>query len=106
MSKPFGDNAPYDFIVDFDGKLSKVQVKSTGCIDSGSYRITTSHLGSGKVLYTADEVDFIIGYVIPEAAWYIIPIDKITSRHTKLFPHNLNSKGRFEPYREAWSLLR
>ena len=28
VSKPIGDNAPYDMIVDFDGKLKRVQVKA------------------------------------------------------------------------------
>ena len=57
--------------------------------------------------YTPEEVDFIAIYILPEDAWYIVPIDVIDGRlglciHTYGHP----KRGPWMPHREAWHLLR
>jgi len=45
VSKPYGDNTAYDFIVDSRSRLTRVQVKSVSRLDGDSFRITVSHGG-------------------------------------------------------------
>ena len=105
VSKPFGDNARYDFVVDAGAGLLRVQVKSVSVAHRADYRIPASSGGRKKKAYTAGQIDFLAAYIIPEDVWYIIPInafDSIVSLHVA--PHR-RSNCRFEKYREAWQLL-
>ena len=105
VSKPYGDNARYDFVVDADACLFRVQVKSVSVIDRNAYRIAASTGSRIKHGYTAADIDFLAAYVIPYDAWYIIPIQAFDSIVTlRLAPHR-RSNCRFEKYREAWQLL-
>ena len=69
------------------------------------YRVKTTG-ASGKV-YTSKEIDFFVGYVVPENIWYIIPIQAIGHRkNIRFYPTTRRqSKAMFEKYREAWCLL-
>ena len=70
----------------------------------------SQHLRGGKrVTYTADQIDFIVAFVAPHDAWYVIPLDAIRGRKfIRLYPGGTtrSDAGRFEPYREAWHLLK
>lgn len=113
VSQPWGDTAPYDFIVDKPTlRPLRVQIKSawrparrngkrfmfraTGCFQRSTY--------------TAADVDFLACLVVPLDLWYIVPIAAITPNQSFLYvapdapatsPLTLAS----EPYREAWGLL-
>ena len=120
VSKPYGDSAPYDFIVDSprshstqypapstkDGreKLWRVQVKSAASLSKGqTYQASTRHFSNR---YRLDEVDFFAVWVRPLNAWYIVPAEKIVPATSACFyPQNRNSRGKYEKYREAWRLL-
>ena len=55
--------------------------------------------------YGANQIDFVAAYIIPLDIWYIIPAHAFQRQcHVHLSPHLKTSK--FEPYREAWHLLR
>lgn len=81
-SKPlFPDK--YDFITDFNGKLVRVQVKSTRYRvkdrKSVSYMVNVSN-GKDKS-YVKEQVDILAIHVIPENKWYLVPVelaDKVT----------------------------
>ena len=106
VSKPYGDSARYDFVVDAGAGLLRVQVKSVSVMRRNDYRIAASSGSRLKRGYSAAEIDFLAAYVIPCDAWYIIPVsafDSIVSLNVA--PHR-PAKGRFEQYREAWHLLR
>ena len=114
-SKPFGDRRPYDFLVEHGQRLLRVQVKSVFTSQGGSRRFgfsvaVSKHPRSGKrVTYTADQIDFIVAFVAPHDAWYVIPVDAISGRtFIRLYPTGAtrSDAGRFEPYREAWHLLK
>ncbi len=111
VCKPFGDNKRYDFIVDSGHGLSKVQVKSTSVKDTKTrndrYRIVSAHRANTKNPYTLLDIDLLVAYVIPEHAWYIIPIHEISnSTGIYLRPHITNYENqRFEQYREMWELF-
>jgi hypothetical protein len=101
---PWGDSNRYDAVVDLGRKMLRVQVKSAGSFNSG-YVIKTT--GANGHVYTAEELDFMAGYVVPENIWYIIPVEAVGSRGTiKFRPHSRRRvKPIFERYREAWCLL-
>ncbi|GAG54005.1 unnamed protein product, partial [marine sediment metagenome] len=69
VSKSFGDNTKYDFILDSGNKLSRVQVKSVSVKDTSAranrYRILAPHGRDRKSLYTKDQIDILVAYVIP-----------------------------------------
>ena len=90
VSKPYGDSAPYDFLVESGGTVYKVQVKSTGfrTPKCRGYVCATHRQGSR---YSKKDVDFIAAYIVSEDAWYIIPLRAISGREVSLNP-------RFRPY--------
>ncbi len=91
-----------------------MQVKSGWARTHGAYQIRTSHLvrqcrkGGRRVnrAYRKTEVDFIVAFIVPENAWYVIPVAAV--QHTPaiaVFPHVDRSRGKYERFREAWHLL-
>jgi len=118
VAKPYGDSERYDFILDAGHRLWRVQVKSTTTLLNGLYRINahrrTNH---GVIPYHPDEVDFLIAHVIPEDAWFILPVDIVQDRTSILLPPRSywadtppggerRRPALFAAYREAWHLLR
>ena len=102
VSKPYGDSAPYDFLVESGGTVYMVQVKSTTCRSRNS----TSHVCTAchhNQRYKKKEVNFIAAYIVSEDAWYIIPLHAISGRQLHLNPRYRRNK--YRRYREAWDLL-
>ena len=104
VSRPYGDSDPYDFIVDCEGRLSRVQVKATAFRDGRWRNVYTCPVTSpmGRA-YSVREVDFVAAYVIPEDVWYIIPVGEVTTTTVSLDPRSTSNK--YRRYREAWDLL-
>ncbi len=102
VSKPYGDSAPYDFLVESGGDVFKVQVKSTDFRGNkcNSYVCAINQQG-GR--YSRNEIDFIAAYIRSEDAWYIIPYRAISGREVSLNPRFRRNK--YRRYREAWDLL-
>jgi hypothetical protein len=102
---PWGDSNRYDSVVELDRGFLRVQVKSATRYAETRYRVKTTG-ASGKV-YTSKEIDFFVGYVVPENIWYIIPIQAIGHRkNIRFYPTTRRqSRAMFEKYREAWCLL-
>ena len=103
--KPWGDKR-YDFAVDYEGVFRRVQVKSTRfkLKRCGSY-ICNTRPGHPAKFYTVEQIDFVAAYVIPLDIWYILPAKVVVlQKKVALTP---SSKGhKYEPYMEAWNLLR
>ena len=52
------------------------------------------------------QIDFLVAYILPEDAWYILPVGAIGPRTcVKLFTHHPETKSRYEQFREAWQLM-
>ena len=102
VAKPYGDSAPYDFAIEYQGRFLRVQVKSTKYKRFGCY-ICRVHTTSRP--YRADQIDFVAAYVIPLDVWYMLPASAF-QRKTQvcLSPHRKTSK--YGRYREAWDLLK
>ncbi len=108
VAKPWGDSGRYDFIVDSGTRLWRIQVKSTYNFDGYGYRIGTYWKSTTKhVCYTAEQVDFLAGLVVPEDVWYILPVPAFAPRKVvAVYPHRSTDHGQYEMYREAWHLLK
>ena len=113
VSKPYGDNQRYDFILDAAGRLLRLQVKGVFSACRGEFRrgypISASrHRRSGLATYKASEIDFLAGFVAPHNAWYIVPVQAIAGRKSiRFYPAGraYADAGLYEHYREAWHLL-
>lgn len=105
VSKPWGNSSPYDLMVERDGLVYRVQVKSTmnriGPASYGCHMPTEE-----RMLRLLKEVDFVAAYVIPADIWYIIPAGTVKDRKgvISLSPWKRGSK--YDRYLEAWHLLR
>ncbi len=103
VSKPYGDNARYDFVVDAAGHLTRVQVKSVSVAHRGAYRVCCGSGQNSKTPYTAADIDVLAAYIIPEDAWYLIPVSAFApTKGLRLRP---GSRRKFERFRDAWRLL-
>jgi hypothetical protein len=105
VAKPWGDSERYDFILDSGQRLWRVQVKS-GC--HHRKRCYDLHARGGnyeKTLYTSEEIDMFVAYLVPIDVWYVIPVDKIKKKSLLFFPYGGARCGHYEQYREAWSLM-
>jgi hypothetical protein len=103
VSKPFGDNAKYDLIVDTGKELQRVQVKSTRRKEKSSgmdcYNCLVCSGADSKQQYSKEDIDYIAIYVIPEDAWYKIPISEVKGKTVKLYPHRQSQRNTYEKYR-------
>jgi hypothetical protein len=85
-------------------------VKSTTCKRHDAYHLCAGHFPSpsGKTAYTSDEIDFVVVYIVPEQAWYVVPIMAIVPRqYLRLYPHRnpKPKRSRYEQFRDAWRLM-
>ena len=104
VSKPWGDSSRYDFVVDAGEGLVRVQVKSTECLCDERYAVA-AHGCNPKVGYGPEEIDYLVAWVVPEDAWYVIPVKAFAPRRNLwLYPRGAHA-GQYEKYREAWELL-
>jgi hypothetical protein len=106
VSKPWGESDRYDFILDSGDHCWRVQVKSAHSSAINGY----SFHACGNVhsrRYTAKDIDFIVGYVVPDDVWYVIPIEVFKDITTvKVFPSSRRRMSRYEKYRDAWDYFR
>jgi hypothetical protein len=105
VAKPWGESDRYDFIVEVNGRCWRVQVKSahTSALNGYSFH---AYGNVRKNPYTRRDIDFIVGYVVPDDVWYVIPIEAyagITS--IKVFPSSKRRMSKFEKYRDAWDYM-
>ena len=87
---PFGDGSVVDLIADFNGKLNRIQVKSTEKDSDGSLVFsicsTTVHSGGElkKHIYTSDEIDYFALYSSVTDEVYLLPIEKAPTKKFSL----------------------
>jgi hypothetical protein len=87
VSKPLVQSSRYDFIVDINHKLYKIQVK-TGTLKEDSYiefATSTSHTntkGTLNLTYSADDVDYFA--TMHEGQCYLIPQEICGKRNQRL----------------------
>jgi hypothetical protein len=102
LARPWGESSGYDFVVDQDGRLVRVQVKSTIFKEGTGYSCS---MKDSKGPYKKNSFEFVAAYVIPEDVWFIIPEEKVRGLWSVgLYPKLEGSK--YWEYLEAWDLLR
>lgn len=104
VAKPWGESLPYDFVVGRKGHWHTVQVKSTTVRHCQGYRVMCLR-SAGRKAYRRGDMDFLAAYVIPEQAWYVIPVRAFAPRTAIVLFPNLPPRRRYERYREAWHRL-
>jgi hypothetical protein len=106
VSKPWGESDRYDFILDSGDHCWRVQVKSAHTSARNGYTFHACGSVSSQT-YTAQDIDFLVGYVVPDDVWYVLPIELFrTIGAAKVFPSSKRRMSRFEKYREAWHYFR
>jgi len=113
VSKPWGDSAKYDFVLDYEGqsrsRLWRVQLKCTGVVHARGYEVQAIYgvYGKGKRAYTAEDIDALAVHIQPRDVWYVIPVEAFApAKNLRFYPDIRCRCARWEKYREAWHLLR
>jgi hypothetical protein len=105
VAKLWGDSAPYDLMVERDGRAFRVQVKSTMRRPKGG--AYPCHVPAGeRRVHMLEEIDFVAAYIIPLDLWYIIPAGVVAKRKGSIWLAPWNRRSKYERYLEAWHLLR
>ena len=100
VSIPFGENSRYDFIADVEGKLLRVQVKTSSSkkntSDAIEFSCRSSYLntkGVRNAKYTDKEIDYFATYW--KNVCYIVPVSECSDAKTLRFapPANGQTKG-------------
>jgi hypothetical protein len=100
VSKPIHPKSVYDYILDFNGKLLKIQVKYTSCKNpSGNFRLTCAKGStsdqSKRQNYKKEDIDYIVGLTLA-GDWYLIPLEKGVTTCITL-------AKKYEMYKNNWS---
>lgn len=92
VSIPVGESMPYDFILDFHGKLFKIQCKHASVAKDGkSFTISLEKNVSTRTQirttrYKSDEVDYFCTYL--NKVCYLIPFEHLGSKTLRLAVSN------------------
>ena len=107
VAKPYGESNRYDFVLRSGQQFWKVQVKSSSHFGWGGYLVHSERTRHGQQIpYTAEEIDFLVAYIVPEDTWFVFPVRAFTPhRGVHVYPAGTADGGRYEKYREAWWLL-
>jgi hypothetical protein len=115
VSKPWGDSARYDFVVESGaGVFHRVQVKGTtfqnrsnGCSPNGyQCRVSSTSSDGTSREYRASEIDFFACFIIPLDVWYILPISELSLSHSSVLLDPGRFSNRYAKFLEAWHLLK
>lgn len=98
-SIPYGNGARYDFIVDINSKLLRIQCKSSSYVKKGNklstqsikfncYHSTLNTKGVNISLYTKEDIDYFATYFNNKV--YIIPVEECQSRTKCLYLSDSN----------------
>ena len=89
VSIPYGENSRYDFIADVNGKLIRVQVKTsslkrdtTGAISFATASTRVNATRNITHRYTKDEIDYFATYWKNQC--YLVPVEETASREKTL----------------------
>jgi hypothetical protein len=107
VSKPWSELSRYDMVIQTGSRFVSIQVKSTiNRSPEGGYICGVRPNTRGKP-YQLGEFDFLAAYIISEDVWYIIPASLLVSNKvTRIRLDPSSPSGKYEPYKEAWDLLR
>lgn len=88
VCKPLVSDSRYDFIVDINHQLYRIQVKTASLSEEGDYiqfKTQSSHTNTQKTVYhsySAEDVDYFA--TVYNHQCYLVPIDKVGNRAFRL----------------------
>lgn len=105
----FGDNEKADLVADFNGKLNKLQVKTSEKLEDGKF---TTSLKSSTIRnqvnyvhkYDSSEIDYFIVYNLESDILLMLPIEEFEHRNAVTFrvpyveTHNQHKSLNYEDY--------
>lgn len=82
---PYGDNEKADLIAEFNGKLNKIQIKTSIKTDNGAMLFdltsSTNHRKNGaRHIYTSDEIDYFACYNVERDKIFLIDIKSLKNK--------------------------
>ena len=112
--QPIGDRLPYDLVLDVDGTLIRVQVKSAWRnAKSGNHvvdnrRTKTNRRVMKRSAYRKEDFDFAVAFLEDSEIFYIFPVEVFIGYKSEI--HMVESskrqrKPKSAPYRNAWALI-
>jgi hypothetical protein len=110
VSKPIDVNSKYDFIIDNNERLIKIQVKSCSTIDNhgkhNRYRVDVACGNSkNKRPYHEKDFDYFAIHLPVDNIWFIIPLDVVHGKKWLGLYKDLNKDFKYSQHRNAWSFL-
>ena len=83
--QPFGDVEKSDLIAEFNGKLNKIQVKTSEKFEDDSFVVSLKSSTIRKQLdyyhtYTSDEVDYFSIYNLESDTLLLVPIERLEGK--------------------------
>ena len=98
---PFGDNEKADLVADFNGRLNKIQVKTSIKAEDGKmiFDLTSStvHRKNGiKHIYSSNEIDYFACYNISRDKIFLIHVDEAPNTSLTIryeYPKNNQIQG-------------
>ena len=98
---PYGDNERVDFIAEFNGRLQRIQVKSTDGYSEGKmiFKTNSVSVNTKQVIereYSEYDVDYFVFYCKKLDQLYILSIKEVPNSHLYLHiepPANNQTKG-------------
>ena len=105
---PFGEGAAWDLLSDFDGKVSRIQVKGSDVVRSNGTVVVNLTKGSNHTArYGKDDCDYLVA-VAGTVGMYVIPVEDV--KHSRLFTwtggRHKGQLPKYDSYKEAWHLLK
>jgi len=114
VSKPIGDRLPYDLILDVDGKLVRIQVKSAW-LDTvkqnyvvDNRRTKTNRRQMVRSSYSVEDFDFAIVYIDDIDVFYVFPSLVFVSYGSEIHlveTEKRQRKPKSSVFRDAWELI-
>lgn len=109
VSLPLNDCSGYDAIVEKNGKLIKVQIKSAKKRSHGkrapehTYRFAVVKGRLSDIKYENKHYDVLACYVHELNLWYFFSFKDVKTTNLRVYPMSPNSK--YEVYRENWDII-
>lgn len=91
VSIPYGDNARYDLIAEFNGKLNRIQVKYCNQKISDTNSIScpcassTNHTTNKHYTTYENDIDYFVFYLVEWNKLLLVPIEKIGTKKSIYF---------------------
>ncbi len=108
LSIPFGDNTPYDALVDVDEGIKKIQVKTITFdeYDRNTVNIKRTRYADGKMrseTYDDGDFDVLVGYCPERDLFILVPWSEAPRGGSAVI--RFDSPCKWTPFIENWSLL-